>query len=448
MYRRTKPAILAAGAAVIALSLAACGGGNGSANTASSASSGSGSPAATGGANPAEVTFWGWAPGYGDAVKKFNASHTDVQVKYEEIAPGAKGGYEKMLNAVKANQGVCLAQVGYETLTSFAAQGALEDVSSSANASESEFAPGAWSSVKVGDNVYGAPVDQGPMALFYNKKVFTKYGITVPTTWAEYEQAGKDLKAKSSGKVSLTSPYLDYDYAGFNWQAKASWFGIDGDSWKVSLASDSTKKVSDYWTQLVKDGVVSKAPMWDQSWYTGLSDGTIATHVGAVWIAGILKGSAQGGSGDWAVAPMPQWAAGDDSVGNVGGSATAVLKGCANPAAAWEFAHWMSTDADAFSGLVDKAALYPAATSLLSLPALTKGDPYFGGQKIYDVFKAASGKVATGWTWGPNMPETVKTLDDQLGKAWSGSISFNDAMTATQSKTVDDLKAQGLNVAQ
>lgn len=108
----------------------------------------------------------------------------------------------------------------------------------------------------------------------------------------------------------------------------------------------------------------------------------------------------------------------------------------------------MSTDKDALAGLVDSAALYPAATALLDLPALSKGDPYFGGQKIFDVFKDASGKVVTGWTWGPNMPETVKTLDDQLGKAWSGTQTFEEATKATQEKTVSDLKAQGLSVAE
>lgn len=450
MQRKKAIAVYAAGAAILSLTLAACGGGSGSANTSTSGSASGASSSATGGSPAAakEITFWGWAPGYDKAVEAFNSSQSAIKVKYEEISPGAKGGYEKMLNSVKANQGTCLAQVGYETLTSFAAQGALEDVSSYAKSSESEFAPGAWNSVKIGEAVYGAPVDQGPMTLFYNKKVFEKYGIAVPTTWAEYQAAGKTLKEKSSGKVSLTSSYLNYDFAGFNWQASAPWFGVEGDSWKVSISSDATNKVSAYWDGLVTDGVISKAPMCDQSWYTGLSDGTIATHVGAVWIAGILKGDAKGGSGDWAVAPMPQWNASDTAVGNVGGSATAVLKGCSDPEAAWTFAHWMSTDKDAFAGLVDSAALYPAATALLDLPALSKGDPYFGGQKIFDVFKDASGKVVTGWTWGPNMPETVKTLDDQLGKAWSGTQTFEEATKATQEKTVSDLKAQGLSVAE
>ncbi len=404
--------------------------------------SGAADPAASG---PAEITFWGWAPGYADAVDAFNASQDDVVVTYEEVAPGAKGGYDKMLNAVTAGNAPCLAQVGYETLTSFAAQGALEDVSEFASSDEDEFTPASWSAVSIGDAVYGAPVDQGPMALFYNKEVFDSLGIAVPTTWAEYQAAGEQLKA--AGK-SLSASYLNYDYAGFDWQAEAPWFSVDGDSWEVSIDSSEGQKVAAYWQGLTDAGLISPAPMWDQSWYTGLGDGSIATHVGAVWIAGVLKGSAPDGAGKWAVAPMPQWEAGDNKVGNVGGSATAVLKGCADPEAAWAFAHFMSTDRDTFAGLVDSAALYPAATALLDLPALTEPDPYFGGQVIFDVFAEASPNVTSGWTWGPNMPETVGFLDDGLGSAWSGKGTFADALTSTQQQTVDALEAQGLSVSE
>jgi multiple sugar transport system substrate-binding protein len=435
--RRTLPA-LAATAAIAALTLSACGGSDGSDNSNASSDGNQGT---------SELTFWGWAPGYKTAVEKFNKSQDKIKVKYEEIAPGAKGGYEKMLNSVKAEQGVCLGQVGYETLPSFVGQGALEDLTEPASGSEDEFAPGPWNSVKVGDAVYGAPVDQGPMALFYNKKAFEKYGLGAPTTWEEYEAAGKTLKEKSGGKVSLTSPYVDYDMAGFSWQADAPWFGIDGDSWKVSMTSQANTDVADYWSGLVDQGLVSQAPMYDQAWYSGLSDGSIATVVGAVWQAGTIKDSAKEGSGDWAVAPMPQWDSNENKVGNVGGSATAVFKGCSDPGAAWEFAHWMSTDQDAFAGLVDEGALYPAATELLDLPALTKGDDYFGGQKIYDVFKEASADVSTDWTWGPNMTQTAKDVNDELGRAWTGKQSFANAFENTQDKTVKDLESQGLSVA-
>lgn len=250
-------------------------------------------PAATGGndssGTPTEVTFWGWAPGYAEAVDAYNASQSDVKVTFEEVAPGAKGGYEKMLNSVTAGNAPCLAQVGYETLTSFAAQGALEDVSEFADANKDEFTPASWSAMSIGDAVYGAPVDQGPMALFYNKEVFDGLGIAVPTTWDEYKAAGEKIHAADPSKY-ISSTYMDYDYAGFNWQAEAPWFGVDGGAWKVSIDSPETQKVASYWQGMVDGGLLSPAPMWDQSWYAGLGDGSIATHVGAVWIAGILKG--------------------------------------------------------------------------------------------------------------------------------------------------------------
>ncbi|RCG15533.1 extracellular solute-binding protein [Streptomyces diacarni] len=393
----------------------------------------------------ASITFWGWAPGYADAVKAFNAGHPDIDVDYQSVQPGAKGGYQKMLNAVKAGNAPCLAQVGYETIPSFATQGALENVAEYASPDKGDYVDAAWQSVTLAGNVYGAPVDTGPMALFYNKKVFDSLGLKPPKTWAEYRTAAKRIHA-SDPERHISSPYMDYDYAGLAWQAGAKWFGTAHDSWQTTMDSAANKKVADYWQSLTDDGLISSAPMYDQAWYTGLGNGDIATVVGAVWQAGTIKGGVKKASGDWAVAPMPQWKEGEKRVGNSGGSATAVLKGCDDPEAAWEFAHWMSTDKKAFGGLVDKAALYPAATDLLDLPQL-KPDPYFGGQNIYEVFADASPHVDPDWTWGPLMTKTSTDLNDGLGKAWVGKGSIAGALRTAQDKTRTEMKKQGLSVS-
>lgn len=371
---------------------------------------GSGGSAAP--SKPASISFWGWAPGYADSVKAFNASQSKIHVTYQEVQPGAKGGYQKMLTAVKAKNAPCLAQVGYETLPSFA-----------------------------------APIDSGPMVLFYNKSLFTSLGLTAPTTWAEYEQDAVKIHA-SDPKKFVSSPYLDYDYAGLAWQKDASWFSTKGDSWKVSMTSSANQEVASYWQGLVDKGLISSAPMYDQSWYKGLGNGDIATVVGAVWQAGVIKGGAADGSGKWAAAPIPQWQSGDTAVGNAGGSSTAVLAGCSDPQAAWTFAHYMGTDRSSFGNLVTKAGLYPAAKKLADLPQLTSGDPYFGGQNIYSVVAAAAPHVQTGWTWGPVMTKTASDLDDGLGKAWSKQgQTIAGALADTQAKTIAELKSQGLSVA-
>ncbi len=351
-----------------------------------------------------------------------------------------------MLNAVKAGNAPCLAQVGYETLPSFAAQGALQDVTKYASADEGDFQKSAWKSVTLGGSVYGAPVDTGPMALFYNKKIFDLLDLKAPTTWAEYRADAKKIHASNPHRY-ISSPYLDYDYAGLAWQADGSWFGVKGDTWQVTMDSPANKKVADYWQQLADDHLISGAPMYDQAWYTGLGNGNVATVVGAVWQAGVIKGGAKDGAGQWAVAPMPQWSAGAQQVGNAGGSATAVLNGCSDPGAAWDFAHWLSTDRTTFGSLVDKAALYPAATKLLDLPQLRTKDSYFGGQNIYDVFADASGHVGSDWTWGPLMTKTAADLDDALGKAWAGKNTIAGALGTAQDQTLAEMAKQGLSVA-
>ncbi|MFI1960945.1 ABC transporter substrate-binding protein [Streptomyces althioticus] len=395
----------------------------------------------------ASITFWGWAPGYDDAVEAFNRSHPDIEVTYQSVQPGAKGGYQKMLNAVTAGNAPCLAQVGYETLPSFAAQAALQDVAEYASPAKDDFQEAAWASVTLGDQVYGAPVDTGPMVMFYNKEVFDSLDLAPPATWAEYEKAARKIHA-SDPRRFISSPYLDYDYAGLAWQADAGWFGVKDDAWQVTIDSQANRKVADYWQGLVDEGLVSSAPMYDQAWYTGLGDGDIATVVGAVWQAGVIKGGAAKGSGKWAVAPMPQWTEGGDQVGNAGGSATAVLDGCDAPEAAWEFAHWLSTDRKAYGALVDEAGLYPAAKDLLDLPELKAGDAYFGGQRIYDVVAQASPHVNSSWTWGPLMTRTAADLNDGLGKAWAGKGTLAGALEATQRATVNEMRKQGLEVAE
>ncbi|MFJ6307939.1 extracellular solute-binding protein [Streptomyces althioticus] len=98
------------------------------------------------------------------------------------------------------------------TLPSFAAQGALQDVAEYASPAKDDFQEAAWTSVTLGDQVYGAPVDTGPMVMFYNKEVFDSLDLAPPATWAEYEKAARKIHA-SGPRRYISSPYLDYDYA-------------------------------------------------------------------------------------------------------------------------------------------------------------------------------------------------------------------------------------------
>ncbi|GAA4885166.1 extracellular solute-binding protein [Kitasatospora terrestris] len=414
---------------------------------AGAAACGSGGSGPSASAGPTTVTFWGWAPGYEEAAARFNATHQDVQVRFEKTVPGSKGGYAKVFAAVKAGNAPCLAQVGYESLPSFVVEGALQDVGKEAAEYRSQYGDAAWNSVKVGGQVYGIPVDMGPMALYYRTDLYAKYGLQPETTWEQFAaDAAKLHAADPAGYLSVFNPDDPWWFAGMSSQPGGKWFEAGDKGWTVSMASDAgTARVADYWQGLVEKGLVKSEQSYTPDLYKDMQDGTIAAYAGPVWFSTILEQNAAQAAGKWAVAPMPQWQDGTRSVGNDGGSSTAVVKGCKSTGAALEFANWMSTDPAAVGILVEKAGIYPASTAGTSVPALSKPSPYFGGQQIFDVFKQALAQ-APEWTWGPTMTQTASDLTDAFGTAVADHTDLTAALATVQTKTVDTMKAKGLTV--
>ncbi|MEY9936560.1 sugar ABC transporter substrate-binding protein [Streptacidiphilus sp. MAP5-3] len=414
------------------------------------AACGSGSSAGGAGGSsgkPVNITFWGWAPGYDKSVALFNATHHDVHVTFQQTASGSGGGYAKMLTAVKAGSAPCLAQVGYETLPTFAAAGALQDVSTYANASRGEFVPWTWNQVSIDGQVYGVPVDTGPEAMFYRTDLFAKYKLPVPTTWAQFESDAEKFHAADPANYLTTTPQDAYDLAGLAWQNGAKWFGTAGDQWQVSTTDAATQQVAAYWQTLLDRHLAKSEPTLDVAWFDDLNAGHVATLIGAVWNAPLIAQNLPKLAGKWAVAPMPQWTAGAKAAGNNGGSATAVLKGCDQPQAATEFATWMSTDNASVTNLIENTGIYPAATSGLDLPAANATSAYYGGSDIYPVFKEAAAQVNTSWQWGPTMDQVESDFTDVLKQAGAGQGTIPNGLSTVQSKTIAAMKNQGLSVA-
>ncbi|MFB6988530.1 ABC transporter substrate-binding protein [Streptomyces sp. NPDC056304] len=427
-----RKARLAAAAIITAtgIMLSGCGGGS--------------TEASTGG--PAEITFWGWAQGYEKSVELWNKSHPDIHVKYEAISDGGAGGYNKMLTAAKAGKAPCLAQVGYETFSSFLAAGVLQDVSDYVKPQKAEFADWVWGNVGVEGKAYGVPVDTAPMAMFYRADLFKKAHVEVPKTWDEFTTAAAAVKAADPSSRIMNLPTDPYLYAGFAWQGGAPWFGTENDAWSVSLDSPANGKVADYWQGLFDKDLVTSHPAFDAALYSAWSKGKVWAEVGPVWSASLIRDNAAGSAGKWDVAPMPRWGT-QDAVGNSGGSATAVMKDCARPKEATEFALWMSTDSGSVSNLIGSAAILPASKSGLANKALDAPQSYYGGRPIYQLFRQEAAKVNADWQWGPVMSTTATTLGDGLGKVHTNKGTIQDALNSTQKGTVSALRSQGFSVS-
>lgn len=397
----------------------------------------------------AELSFWSWAPNIEKVVDRWNADNPDIQVTLSKQAGGGDI-VTKVLTADRAGNPPDLVQVEYQSLPTLVSNNVLADISGPAGGLRDRFAEGLWQQVTLGtDAVYAIPQDAAPMMLYYRADLFERYALAVPQTWQEFAEAARTVRAKSGNKQYLTTFSANDPgwFAGLAQQAGASWWGVRGDAWQVTIDDPATRKVAEYWGGLVAEGVVSGNPMYTPEWNKSLNDGTLLAWPGAVWGPGVLAGNAPDTAGKWKMAPLPQWTAGESRTGNWGGSSTGVTEKSKHREAAVTFATWLNSDPAATELLVRESALYPAAKDAQQGPALSPPPAFFAGQADFYPLAKRISDGAAGVTWGPNVNVTYEAYQDAFGKAITGRTPFGPAVEAMQQATVADLRKNGFTVA-
>ncbi|MDM8086283.1 extracellular solute-binding protein [Cellulomonas cellasea] len=432
---------VAALAATAALMAGCSGGGDGGEGSADDGA---------GAGDTVELTFWTWAPGMDAVVAEWNSTHPDIQVTVNK-QDGGDPAVTKLLTAIKAGSGAPdLMQAEYQKIPTLVSSDALADISGELGDDVAgQFPEGVWNSVTLGgDAVYAVPQDSGPMQFYYRADIFESLGLAVPTTWDEYADVAAQLHAADPTKYLGTFSAADAGwFTGLAQQAGASWWGIDGESWTVSIDDDATLKVADYWGGLVESGVIDNKPMYTPEWNAALNDGTQVGWLSAIWAPGVLEGNAADTAGKWQMAAMPQWDASKPATGNWGGSATAVTTQSKHVAEATEFITWLNTDQAAVSALVSEGGLYPAnipgqAKALANPPA------FFSEQADFYDLAGEIAQTAGSFTFGPNVNVAYSAYNDEFGKATEAKSrsAFTDAVKAMQKATIDDLKTSGFSV--
>ncbi|SEG75685.1 carbohydrate ABC transporter substrate-binding protein, CUT1 family [Actinacidiphila yanglinensis] len=443
VLRRWAPGI--ALVATAALALTACGSGG----------SGSGKDSGAGGAAAVKsalakggtITVWAWEPTLKQVVTDFQQKYPKVHVKLVNAGTG-KDQYTALQNAVQAGKGVPdVAQIEYFALSQFALGKSVTDLSAyGAKSLSKTYSPGPWNSVNIDGGIYGLPMDSGPMALFYNKKVFDTYKLPVPTTWDQYLDDARKLH-QADPKAYITSDTGD---AGMTtsliWQAGGKPYQVDGTKVSVDFAHDSgTATYTKVWQQLISGHLLSPVIPWSDQWYKGLGDGTIATLATGAWMPANFSSGVKAAAGDWRVAPLPQWQAGASASAENGGSSLAVMKASSNKELAYAFLQYANQGAGVQARI--KGGAFPATTADLDSQAfLNTSFPYFGGQQANKIFSQSAKNVLPGWSYLPYQVYANSIFNDTVGKAYVSGTPLSDGLSTWQDKSVSYGKQQGFSV--
>lgn len=392
------------------------------------------------------ITVWTWGGPIKDVAAAFEKKYPKITVNVVNAGTG-NDEYTKLQNAIKAGSGAPdVAQIEYFALPQFALSKSLVDLKSLGMGSLStKFTKSTWGSVSLDGGVFGLPQDSGPMAMYYNKAVFDKYGLTVPTTWTEYAAAAEKLHAADATKF-ITSDSGD---AGFTtsmiWQAGGKPFTTKGTDVTINMQDAGAKKFTSVWSPLVEKGLVAPIIGWSDEWYKALGDGTLATLLSGAWMPANFESGIKASAGQWRVAPMPTYEAGKAATAENGGSSDAILKQSKNQLVAAGFLQYMNAGEGAQISIA--AGGFPSTVADLESPTfLNFKSDYFGGQQINQVLVQASKDVVPGWSYLPFQVYANSIFGDTVGQSYASKSDLNKGLLAWQKASADYGNQQGFKV--
>jgi multiple sugar transport system substrate-binding protein len=331
MTRPTRRTVLLAAVTAVALAASACGRDSG-------AGDGEQGKEVAQGKAKGNITVWAM----GTEGEKLSALADDFMkenpdAKVTVTAVPWDGAHNKISAAIAGQQTPDVTMLGTTWIGEFAKTGAL-DVTPPDFVNKDDFFPGAWETGIVDGTSYSVPWYVETRALFVNKAVAEKAGVTeAPKDWDGLTKAVTDMKAKGGAKWGI---YLQPGQTGA-WQTVMPFVWQNGgDIWdgkEFTLDSPEATGGFEYYQDFYKNGLSSKDRLPDGEQEPKLLKGEIGAFVSGPWHIGLLNDL--GGEGKYEVWPMPSGSG--DATSFIGGSNMSVFKASKNRDAAWKFVSYL-----------------------------------------------------------------------------------------------------------
>jgi multiple sugar transport system substrate-binding protein len=346
--RRSRLMVWVAVAAVAAV-VAGCG---------SSSSKGSSGASQGKSANVVHLTWWTMWSGstlkiLDQMVAKFNQTHPGIQVTTTNIPSDASSSTAKVLSSIAAGDPPDVFTEWWPEIGSFAAKGDLDSMEPYLKGTYAGFKkweyPVAVQGGSYNKKLYAAPFSLNSWALYYNKPLLAKYGITSPpTTLAQLDADQAKLWQTSGGRVSQLGFYPDTNENGF--QFYTTFFGATNciKNGKYDFASCPAAQKEMNWIA-----------SYDKYSYTQVESlqtalGQVAGGQTDIWTAGksgfVLSGPWEGAQdvptgnpslkGNFGVVPFPGTVGTSSTIGQ--GNFNIIPKGSKHPKQAFEFIAWLA----------------------------------------------------------------------------------------------------------
>lgn len=417
-------------AVIMVLSLAACGGGNEQAEQPEGGSSSDGKLSG-------EITIWSWDVALAHLQKwaeEFQKENPDVTFNFEEM--GVSQVYQKMTTCLQSGIGLPdIVSLEGEQMAKFGEKFPGKFVDFTDTIDKDQFFPVKIAECTVDGKIIAYPWDSGPAGIFYRSDLFEEAGIKAEdiVTWDDFIEAGKIMKEKTGvDMLCMSESRSDTTYRLMMMSAGGFYFDQDGNT---QVDSEASIKAMETCKEMHDAGITFNNSSWDDM-IAGMGADQFACIADAVWMVGSIKDAVPQQEGKWAVMPMPKFEADAETHGaSNGGSVLAIPEASKSKEAAEAFVKFVMESEEANIDGFKQYGLYPSYLPALDAEVFKEGDPFFGGQQIFDLFTEA-GKTVPQVNYTVNYAETLEMSKNTYAKVILKDADVVEALKAEKEEMI------------
>lgn len=325
-----------------------------------------------------------------EMIKRFNDSHENV-----EVVATAQGNYDetvtKLQQAVASNTAPDVTMLERAYVEMFSDSDVLEDLTpymEKSGISSDDFTEGLMGHSFFNDKLVSLPLNRSTPILHVNKTLLDEQSLSIPATWDELKKVASALVVKNGSEIErygVTMPYDTWYPIAFISQAGGKFFNDDNTSTGF-VDNGVGEKVFSYLKDLQNTGALYYPPSQDSG--NIVNQMFIEGKVGMLMTStGSIGGLASSVDFDYTTAFLPK----DEITATpTGGANVAMLSSSANKEAAWEFIHWMETDAEGAQQFIVQSGYLPFTKKMVEssdIQELWTKEPY--RQVAYDQLQYA-----------------------------------------------------------
>jgi arabinosaccharide transport system substrate-binding protein len=242
--------------------------------------------------------------------------------------------------------------------------------------------------------IFGIPHDVHPVSITYRDDLFRAAGIDLSQaqTWTQFQEmclAFQDYWQQRGlpTRHAIELPRASADYLTVMLLQRGVNL-IDADE-SIHIADPIVARTIAFYAQLVagQRRIGGETAGGNEGlWSNDVVEGNLCAFMTPDWRVYPLKLYAPSLSGSLRMMPLPRFEPSDAPTGTWGGTMIGITRGSQNKAAAWELLKHLYLSDEGLAQRQRVTDVLPAVKAWWDSPSYHAGDPYFGGQKIEELY--------------------------------------------------------------